>query len=152
MYSPNTCSNDNDCIDFMKHATSILFFVLISCSFLGCKKKPFDHRNKYFHDYNFSYTYEICDIAEGITESGTAKYEGTISYSKSDPADQMTIHFDTGEKLTVLVDKNGNITLDCGKSIGSFNKHKDCNLTFKTNTCGGNMGFWTKYELTGTKN
>ena len=136
----------------MKNATSILFFTLISFSFFGCKKKPFDHRNKYSHEYNFTYTYEKWDIAEGITESGTTNYKGTISYAKSDPDNQMTIHFDTNETLTVLVDKNGNITLDCGKSIGSFNKQKDCKLSFKTNSCGGNIGYWTNYELTGTKN
>jgi len=64
----------------MKNKLIILIFILL---FYGCEKHPFDYRNKFIGDYNFS-VHKIVWITTGEVTETNYKCSGDISYGSGD--------------------------------------------------------------------
>jgi len=67
----------------MKHIFFVLFFCLV---IFGCKKHPFDYRNKFLGNYKFNV--HKYDSEGGITTLDTTIYNGEITYG----SDKNTIY------------------------------------------------------------
>lgn len=123
---------------------SILSFV-----FFGCEKIPFDSRNKYVGDYNFEYSYSSWQLNLGIYASDTINYSGKVYYSHKD---KIILNYNTNTELELGIEKNGNLRLECGTTVGKFENDDNVIINYSSNSCGGGgLGGGTNYRIIGRK-
>ena len=68
----------------MKHKPiTLLLILLLFIVFYGCEKHPFDYRNKFIGDYDFSVHLRVWIPPDSVTETDY-KYSGEISYGNGD--------------------------------------------------------------------
>ena len=129
---------------------SMLAFIGLSVfALFGCKKIPFDFRNKYCGDYNFVYSYSLWQYGIGVYDADTIYYSGKVYYDKKG---NIKINYDANSTLELGIEKNGNLRLDCGALIGKFENKSKLELNYSTNTCGnGALGASSSFSIIGTK-
>ena len=130
---------------------SLLILTLIFIS-VGCKKQPFDYRNKYIGKFNFVYSYRSWTM-QGTYASDTIYYSGKIYYDISSE-DKIKLDYDQNATLELDINKNGELSLPCGVTIGKFDNNDQVTLNYGSNSCsggGGGLGGGTNCSLTGTR-
>lgn len=133
----------------MKNISKITVIILIVLSAFGCKKRPFDFRNKYVGDYDITYSYSSWQLNSGVYNSDTLSTGGKVYYDKKD---QIIISYNTNSTLILGITKDGNLSLSCGTEIGKFDNKNEFRINYGTNSCpGGGMGGGTNYCIIGTR-
>jgi|GEM_PF-2041076 len=98
----------------IKIIKSIIF---VSCCLiiLGCKKHPFDYRNKFLGDYHFSIAISSWDPANGSYDT-TYTNDGKIWYGSNQ--NSILISFSGGESTELTIYEDG--TLEANNCTGEF--------------------------------
>jgi hypothetical protein len=135
----------------MKNKGIIFLFLSLIIISSGCKKKLFDYRNKYTGDYNFVYSYSSWTLSLGVYESDTIYYSGKVYYDKKSKG-IIKINYTSNATLELQINKNGDLSLQCGTTIGKFENKNKLTLNYSTNSCpGGGLGGGSNFSITGIK-
>jgi hypothetical protein len=127
-----------------------ILFILIIEFFSGCKKIPFDDRNKYYGDWKFTYTYHSWRYGQGVSSPITEEYEGKIVYDKNEK-NKRSIVITCASYITMSFDLNENGTIvGCGAS-GKFTDKRNVSFTYSTSACSYALGGGTDYTFIGVK-
>lgn len=79
----------------------------------GCKKRPFDDRNKYTGEWNFEVNEEFYNISKDSMISVTSESrEGSINRGEGDY--DLVIYYGDDRPIYTSVDENGNLELAQG--------------------------------------
>jgi len=116
---------------------------------IGCKKIPFDDRNKYIGNYHFIYNYYSWS---GSTMSPVTyeEYDGRVYYNKSESKDIIKIEFAPDKIFEFTYEEGGTINI-CGGS-GLFATKKDVSFEYLSSSCpGSGLGGGIKYNVIGQK-
>ncbi len=130
--------------------TLLLLYVLtfVFCN-IGCKKTPFDFRNKYCGDYNFVYSYYSWQLNLGVYATDTINYSGKVYYSIEN---KIEVDYNPNLSLELGITQDGNLSLPCGTIIGKFEDDNNLTLNYNSNSCGhGGLGGGSNYSIIGKK-
>lgn len=116
----------------------LLSFLLVS--FLACEKVPFDYRNIYVGNYDFTIYNTEWSWVTGMYTRDTTKYNGNVSYGERKSS--VLINYSQGKEVDLNVDRNGSM------SAGEFSKDT-LKLGYTTQT-DGNVRKWV--NIIGVKN
>ena len=123
----------------------IIFFFLGIFSVISCNKKPFDYRNKYIGEWNFSIEYSSFNMGNSPSIYDLVEYLGEITYGEED--NNVIIKYSKNNSVTLTIDKNGIFydlpTRYCNGTIVSDNI--DLYLRW------GGLGGGTSHKITGYK-
>ena len=126
------------------------YFSILCILTLGCKKRPFDYRNKYCGNYDFHYIEIPWTSINGNLSPNEGSYTGKVYYEKKANGDIILINYKGNITLTFAIDRQGKI-VGCG-GTGQFEKHKSVAFEHKTSSCSsGGLGAGYNYTVTGTK-
>ncbi len=109
----------------------IIFLSIIATAFIACKKGPFDCRNKYLGNYNFTNIYSNVDSV-GVISTNTTTYFGRAI---NDGDENVIVEFETGKSQSLRIDKDGNLYNLCGTYIGRFESESRIHVGLDKNTC-----------------
>jgi hypothetical protein len=111
----------------------IRFIIIIICLFIfGCKKHPFDYRNKFIGNYNFSVN-EYTWIMGGPNWDTTYTFHGKITYGSSDNTVLISYCKDCSCEFTIYEDGT------LGNS-GKFDSPKQVSFSLHSGGLGGGWG------------
>jgi hypothetical protein len=129
--------------------TILILFVLAAVTG-GCKKIPFDKRNKYLGDYHFTNSYFTWNITPYQSPTTTAEYDGKVSYDKKSNKNVIDIEFAPSLVYRFEINDNGEITI-CGGG-GKFENKNKVTFDYSSHSCPGNgLGGGIVYSVTGDK-
>ena len=123
----------------MKNKLIILAFIALS---YGCEKHPFDYRNKFIGDYDFSVHKNVWDVT-GVDIDTYYNYSGKISYGSGDHLVKIKFLDDTETDCRLFEDGS----LKFNSTRGEFVSTK--NVQFSSDYRSGGGG--TKYFVSGEK-
>ncbi len=109
----------------------ILFLLVLAASFVACEKSPFDYRNKYVGNYNFTNIYTNVDSVGTISNSTTV-FLGKV---KTDGDNNMIIEFEADKSQTLRIDNDGNIYNSCDTYIGRFENESSFQAVLNKQSC-----------------
>jgi hypothetical protein len=131
----------------MKAKLSIIIILFSALLNFSCEKRPFDFRNKYLGNYDFVYSYSKWQLNLGVYD--TISYTGKVYY---DDRDEISLDYNPNLTWVLGIDKDGNLSLPCGVTIGKFENKNNLVLDYTTNTCGGGgLGGGSNYHIVGKK-
>jgi hypothetical protein len=116
---------------------------------LGCKKKPFDPRNKYCGKWKFTSSSYNWTYGQGATSPTMDEFDGEVYYDKKDKSNLIIIKLNTGWKTTFEIDGSGKIT-SCG-SYGKFDSKDKVSFEYSSSACTLALGGGSYSSFTGTK-
>ena len=111
----------------------LLIFSALLVVLPGCKKKLFDHRNKYMGDYIFTYSYHY--FHGGTLIDTSIFYSGSIDYGSKG---EIRLSWVDGTDKTLGVVKNGVLTR-CNKKVGNIND-SHIGFSYDENVCEPLLG------------
>lgn len=132
----------------LKYFLFISIFVAIH--FSGCKKIPFDSRNKYWGKWKFTYSYYSWTYGSGTSNHVSGDYDGQITYDKKDDK-KNTIIINYAPGLSAIFDVINETNLTCCGGDGKFINKKNVSFSISSSQCNLAMGGGTYYTVTGTK-
>ena len=115
----------------MKMKRQILFLLVLAASFVACEKSPFDYRNKYVGNYNFTNIYTDVDSTGAITNS-TTTYLGRV---KTEGDNYMIVEFETNKSQSLRIDNDGNVYNSCETYIGKFESESRFQAVLNKQAC-----------------
>ena len=121
----------------MKNKFIILFCCLIM---FGCKKNPFDYRNKYLGNYNFVVHETAWVLAIGTTLDTTFSYNGKVSYGSDEHT--VLINFSKNVSIEPVIYEDGYLEV-----YGEFESTKRVSFGFRS----GGLGGGSTWNVTGEK-
>lgn len=128
----------------IKNKCILIFVILLVLG--GCKKKPFDYRNKYIGDWKFNvHIIEQNMDSVGSNVNDTFVYVGNIEYGTS--SDEILINYTSDDDVMLEIDKNGVVTTNLG--FGHCTFISDENVEIKLNW--GGLGAYVIHEISGLK-
>jgi hypothetical protein len=114
---------------------------------IGCKKRPFDYRNKYYGKWEFTYQFAETAPSYSTTKNGTEL--GDVYYKKHDGKN--ALHFNTSffDFGTIIIDADGSFS-GCG-TTGEFSSRKSMQLSYNSFYCYGGHSGSQRYIVTAVK-
>lgn len=113
----------------------VIILLLFPILFSNCEKRAFDYRNKFDGYYQFDFIVTAWDASINDFRTDGTSLEGTVSYDKNGPRDEMYIDISGLERFTVTIDKNGNLE-SCG-GTGKIVKGESVIYDYNTMLCDG---------------
>ena len=120
-----------------------LFILLFLSLIYGCQKKPFDYRNKFIGNYNFSVHKRTWSTLGPVTETDY-NYTGTISYGNYND-NAINIIFLDDKNVEPILYEDGSLKFQALK--GEFESTKKLHFLLGNYALGGG----TTYEVSGEK-
>ena len=109
----------------------IFFLFLIAATFVACEKSPFDYRNKYVGNYNFTNVYTNVDSVGTITNT-TTTYLGR---AKTEGDKNMVVVFEANKSQSLRIDEDGNVYNSCDTYIGRFESESRFQAVLSGQSC-----------------
>ena len=109
---------------------------MISLILFGCKKKPFDYRNKFIGDWNFKVNTSSFNTTTNYFHSDSLYYIGEIKYG--DHKDELFIQYTSTNSLTLKIDKDDKLSdFPTQHSNGEFENKNKLKIYLKSGGLGG---------------
>jgi hypothetical protein len=89
-----------------RNKRNILLFLVLITSF-SCEKVPFDYRNKYIGDYNFTTYYTEWSWATGMYTYDTTEYNGKTVYGTT--KELLKIDYQNNKEIELFITRNGEL-------------------------------------------
>jgi hypothetical protein len=131
---------------FTKYFCFVL--IIISGLFQGCKKIPFDSRNKYWGDWKFTCSSYSWSYPQGAGNTITEEFTGKIYYDKGKDKKSIIIEYNSN-KMLFEVDYDGNL-IGCGSS-GKFESENSVSFDYSSSACTLALGAGSYATFKGTK-
>ena len=128
----------------LKKIYIFISFVIILTTIYGCEKIPFDYRNKYCGDWNFTTEYQYFMMDSGSFDT-VYIYDGRIWYNESG---KINIEYRKDIILAFEINEQGEITSDAYYPVNGEFSDKN-NLSFYRRT--GGLGSGVRENVSGTK-
>lgn len=119
--------------------TKNIFIALFCCIILnGCKKEPFDYRNKFLGNYTFSvqeWTFNVYGV--GVSTDTTFLFNGNISYGSD--RNSILITYSTNVSVEPTIYEDGTFKGYGGDNSfsGAFESSKKVTFSYKYGGLGG---------------
>ena len=127
----------------MKHRPiTLLLILLLFIVFYGCEKHPFDYRNKFIGDYDFSVHKNVWDVT-GVNIDTYYNYSGKISYGSGD--DEVRIKFLDDTETQCQLFEDGSLKFHYTR--GEFVSTKEVQFSSDYRSGGGG----TQYFVSGKR-
>lgn len=128
----------------------LILSVFVAIHFSGCKKIPFDNRNKFCGKWKFSYSYYSWTYGVGTYGNESGNYDGQITYDRKDEnKNSIIINYAPGLTATFELFNDNNLK-SCGGD-GKFINKKFISFNISSSQCDLAMGGGTYYTVNGTK-
>lgn len=89
-----------------KHYKTFVLLLASSLFIIGCKKQPFDHRNKYVGEWEFKvHRSELNTDSIGYYEHDSLVYTGEVTYGSNE--NELLIQYTQGNSITLTISKEG---------------------------------------------
>ena len=132
----------------MKHKNRnylIFYFTIFLLILVGCKKRPFDFRNKYLGEWDFTTEYGYFNMSDSTSFDTVYNYKGEVWY---DEKGKIIIEYREDNILEFEINKEGEITIDdYYDTRGEFSDKN--NVSFYKQT--GGLGGGTNQSVSGMK-
>lgn len=109
----------------------IIFLIAIATTFIACEKSPFDYRNKYVGNYNFTNIYTDVDSVWTISNT-TSVFLGKV---KTEGDNNMIIEFEADKSQSLRIDNDGNVYNSCDTYIGRFESESSFQAVLNKQSC-----------------
>ncbi len=127
----------------MKSLTIFLFGVFLINSY-GCKKTPFDYRNKYLGDWDLTTKWSTFNMSDSTSDHGEYSYVGEVWYDDERKIKIRTSDFQTND---FDISEDGKLSILGSNAYGEFSD--DNNLEFYVSY--GGMGGGGASSVVGIK-
>jgi hypothetical protein len=109
----------------------IVILLMIAATLVACEKSPFDSRNKYLGNYDFTNLYSDVD-SSGTISNRTTTYFGR-AYAEGD--NNVIIQFEANKSQSIRIDNDGNLYNSCDKYIGRFESESRIQAGLNKQSC-----------------
>ena len=109
----------------------IVLLLMIAATLIACEKSPFDYRNKYVGNYNFTNVYTNVDSAGTISNATTAY----LGRAKTDGENKMIVQFEANKSQSLRIDEEGNVYNACETYIGRFESESRFQAVLSGQSC-----------------
>jgi hypothetical protein len=123
----------------MKKYVNLLWVLLLMIVLIGCKKEPFNYRNKFLGDWKFNVErFELNTDSIGYYYHDSLTYFGQIKYGNS--KDQIHIEYSNDNSVNLTIDKENILSnFPSQYCSGAFEGHEKLHLYLKWGGLGGGI-------------